>query len=259
MMIYEFGNIENPKLLLFHGMACTWKQNFGQVIEKLKDHFYLIIPAYDGHNPNENKDFISIKHTADEIDAYIKKNHHGKIYASYGFSMGANILIEILSNQNIQMEKVIIDAPDFTPFPSWFMKPISKVIASVGIKALQNPNKINSIILFLMTGSISKDYGSKMVNSSIFLGLTKNTISNAYYADHVQLIPKTFKDTNVQVMCWSGSKEAGAIKSIRNLSKHRPQLRKKQFKGYRHGELVIVHSDQFITELEAVLLSDVAD
>ncbi|MBZ9606797.1 hypothetical protein G9F73_002980 [Clostridium estertheticum] len=256
MKVYEFGNIENPKLLMFHGMACTWKQNFGQVIEKLKEQFYLIIPAYNGHNPDENKDFTSITQTASEIDDYIMKNHNGKIYASYGLSMGANILVEVLSNQRIQMEKAIIDAPDFVPFPSWFVKPVSKMVASVGVKVLQNPKKLNSIILFLMTGSTSKDYGEEMINSSVFSGLTKNTIYNAYYADHVQHIPKAFKDTNVQVICWCGSTENWAIKSIKNLKKYIPQLREKQFEGYKHGELIIIHSELFIAELETVLLTD---
>lgn len=254
MKVYEFGNIENPKLLMLHGMACTWKQNFGQVIEKLKEQFYLIIPAYDGHNPDENKDFTSIAQTASEIDDYIMKNHNGKIYASYGLSMGANILVEVLSNQKIQMEKAIIDAPYFVPFPSWFVKPISKLIASVGVKVLRNPKKLNPIALYLMTGSTSKDYGEEIISSSVFLELTKKTIYNAYYDDHVQHIPKAIKDTNVQVICWCGSKESWAIKSINSLKFFIPQLQEKQLEGFKHGELIFTHSDQFIVELSAVLL-----
>lgn len=258
MKVYEFGNIENPKLLMFHGMACTWKKSFGRVIEKLKEHFYLIIPAYDGHNPDENKDFTSITQTASDIDDYIVKNHNGTIYASYGLSMGANILVEVLSNQKIQMEKAIIDAPYFVPFPSWFVNPISKLVASVVVKVLQNPKKLNPIVLYLTTGSTSND-GEEMINSSVFLELTKNTIYNAYYDDHVQHIPNAIKDTNVQVICWCGSKESWAIKSINNLKNFIPQLQEKQFEGLKHGELLFAYPEQYISELNAELLFDLEE
>lgn len=39
MNIYEFGNKENPIIMLFPGTMCCWKGNFGKVIEKLSENF----------------------------------------------------------------------------------------------------------------------------------------------------------------------------------------------------------------------------
>ena len=48
MNIYEFGNKENPIIMLFTGTMCCWKGNFGKVIEKLSENFFVSAVAYTG-------------------------------------------------------------------------------------------------------------------------------------------------------------------------------------------------------------------
>ena len=41
MHIHEFGNKDNPVILLLPGTMCYWKGNFGNVIDELAKDFLL--------------------------------------------------------------------------------------------------------------------------------------------------------------------------------------------------------------------------
>ncbi|MDP4152514.1 MAG: alpha/beta hydrolase [Bacillota bacterium] len=247
-----FGDESKPSLLLLHGMVCTWEQNFSHLIGDLQRNYYLILPAYDGHNPKEDKDFADIEQTAVEIDDYIATHHGGKIYAAYGFSMGANVLAEILASNRTAIEKTILDAPYLLPRPRFLAMPFSKIIAAIAVKIIKSPEKTSPILLNLVTGSFTSESCPEKLNSVVFSNITKKTFYNAYYFDHIQKIRAEIKDTKTEVYCWCGSKEYFAIKSINKLKKYIPDLQFKQFDGLKHGGLI--YSDRFKQELDAVLL-----
>lgn len=39
MKVYTFGDQSKPVMVLFPGTCCYWKNNFGHVIEGLKEYF----------------------------------------------------------------------------------------------------------------------------------------------------------------------------------------------------------------------------
>lgn len=41
MTIHEFGEKENPVIMLLPGTMCYWEENFGHVIEALAKNFYI--------------------------------------------------------------------------------------------------------------------------------------------------------------------------------------------------------------------------
>ena len=41
MTIHEFGEKENPVIMLLPGTMCYWEGNFGHVIEALAKNFYI--------------------------------------------------------------------------------------------------------------------------------------------------------------------------------------------------------------------------
>lgn len=57
MRVYEFGNKNNPVILLLPGTFCYWKCNFGHVIDELQKDFYVACVSYDGFDETEQSDF----------------------------------------------------------------------------------------------------------------------------------------------------------------------------------------------------------
>ncbi len=47
MQFHEFGNIENPTLLVMHGMLCDWRK-FREVFMPLERKYRVIYPAMNG-------------------------------------------------------------------------------------------------------------------------------------------------------------------------------------------------------------------
>ena len=59
MKVYTFGDQSKPVMMLFPGTCCYWKNNFGHVIEGLKEYFYVAIVSYSGFDETEHSTFIS--------------------------------------------------------------------------------------------------------------------------------------------------------------------------------------------------------
>lgn len=59
MKVYTFGDQSKPVMMLFPGTCCYWKNNFGHVIEGLKEYFYVTIVSYSGFDETEHSTFIS--------------------------------------------------------------------------------------------------------------------------------------------------------------------------------------------------------
>ncbi|MEX1307299.1 MAG: alpha/beta hydrolase, partial [Eubacteriales bacterium] len=97
MLYHHFGDKNKPPLVLLHGggISCwMWEPQ----IEKLKEDFHIIAPIIDGHDIDEGL-FSTISDAADRLIAYINDVLDGHIFALCGFSLGAQIALEVLSKR----------------------------------------------------------------------------------------------------------------------------------------------------------------
>ena len=69
MLFNEFGNKNNPPILLLHGMMQNWR-NVHETLKPLEEHYRLIIPAQDGFYDGSS-DFTSFADQARQIEEYI--------------------------------------------------------------------------------------------------------------------------------------------------------------------------------------------
>lgn len=54
------GNVNNPKVVLIHGMGFYWEKCFTPIIEALELEYCLIIPELEGHHNKSEKTDIKI-------------------------------------------------------------------------------------------------------------------------------------------------------------------------------------------------------
>ena len=90
MLFTEFGNKENPPVLLLHGMMQDWWSEY-ELLKPLEEHYRLIIPAQDGFYEGSN-DFTSFADQARQIEEYVQTNYNGKVHGAFGGSQGGLML-----------------------------------------------------------------------------------------------------------------------------------------------------------------------
>ena len=100
----------------------------------------LVTP--DGHDPEEQNDFISVEKTVDDTVRWLKEHGIDRLDALYGLSFGGGMAVRFLTTQDIPVNKAIIDAGTAPyQYPKWICRLIGVrdflmlkiAIASVGI------------------------------------------------------------------------------------------------------------------------------
>lgn len=160
MKVYTFGDQSKPVMMLFPGTCCYWKNNFGHVIEGLKEYFYVAIVSYSGFDETEHSTFISELDETKKIEQYIQEYFNGHIFAVYGCSLGGSFVSLLLSRENIHIDHAIIGSSD--------MDQTSKLLAKLQTALVM------SIIYPLITGK-----GSRLAKKFI----SKESMKNQFCSD----------------------------------------------------------------------------
>ena len=112
MHIHEFGNKDNPVILLLPGTMCYWKGNFGNVIDELAKDFFVAVVAYTGFDEEDKEDYQSVSDETHRIEEYVSQNYGGHIRAAYGCSLGGTFVAHLVSRGKIQIDFGIIGSSD---------------------------------------------------------------------------------------------------------------------------------------------------
>ena len=140
MLFNEFGSKENQPVLLLHGMMQDWHSEY-ELLKPLEEHYRLIIPAQDGFYDGSG-DFTSFADQARQIEEYIHENYGGKIHGAYGASQGGLMLTELLTRNEMDMGKVIMDGCYVA-----HQGKLAGTISAWMFKKYKNTGKLRSIVV----------------------------------------------------------------------------------------------------------------
>lgn len=240
MRFNEFGDKNNPIILLIHGYGVSWKM-WKPHIEVLQKEYFLIVPALDGLDEENDSNFISVEKSAEDIITYIKMNYEGSIYAICGASLGGTIAFEILAQNRIEVEKAIIDAGPIVPSSKLFLN------FSIRVRLRQNrqirKGNIRAIkqIQNLFTGELSNEIIKTCAQMS------EETCRNVQISCFTYQLSSSIQETNTEIAYWYGSKEAFLYKKASKfISELLPNAKIEVFKGYNHGELCMCNPELFV-------------
>ena len=90
MKYQEYGQKQNPAILLLHGGGLSW-WNYREVAELLQDRFRIILPILDGH-AGSDRPFTSIEENASGIISFIDEQLGGSVSLIGGLSLGGQVL-----------------------------------------------------------------------------------------------------------------------------------------------------------------------
>ena len=244
MIVKEYGKSNKDIIMLLHGGGLSW-WNYEEVSEILKSNYHVILPILDGHSGSD-RDFTSIENNANEIIEYIDNNYNGNVKLIGGLSLGAQILLDILSKRDNICEYAIIESALVCP-----MKMTIKLIES----------SIN-----MSYGLINKKWFSKLQFKSLKI---KEELFDKYYIDSSNIAKdnmisflkansnyhlKNIKTNKSKSIVAVGSKERPImIKSAKIIHDELINSELEILSGYYHGDLSINHPNEYAEKVKKLI------
>ncbi|SDY11987.1 Pimeloyl-ACP methyl ester carboxylesterase [Evansella caseinilytica] len=240
MRFKEFGDRQNPVVVLIHGGFVSWKMWLPQ-IDAFSKAYYVVVPVLDGHDETGNTNFHSIEKAADELIRYLEKHFQGNIFALCGVSLGGAIAAHTLLQNRIEVKKVIIDGAPVAKTNKIFSFTM-KIFLRRLFKKIRGGDNIYRRTFRFFPEAVADDA------FHICRRMSDETVENIHRACYAYSLPGPGAlNTNTESAYWYGSKEAFICKRMaKQMSKAVKNTRTESFKGYRHGELCIGNPDLYI-------------
>lgn len=239
MKFKEFGNRNNPVIILLHGGGLSWWSLKSQ-IEALQKDYFIVTPIIDGHGDDWENTFISIENSAEQVINFIKDNFSGKVYAICGLSIGAQIVVEVISKEQSITENAVIESALVCPMKMATKLTVPMYNLSYGLIKKKWFAKLQAKTLYVPDDLFESYFldSSRMTKES----LINITISNGDYS-----IPQTLRNTHANALILVGEKELSIMKKSANLLHETIKGSSlKVIEKSGHGEISLVQTDQYI-------------
>ena len=244
MIVKEYGKSNKDIIMLLHGGGLSW-WNYEEVSEILKSNYHVILPILDGHSGSD-RDFTSIESNANEIIEYIDNNYNGNVKLIGGLSLGAQILLDILSKRDNICEYTIIESALVCPMKMTNILIESSINMSYGLINKKWFSKLQFKSLKIKEELFDKYY----IDSS---NITKNNMISFLKANsnyHLKNI-KTNKSKSIVIV---GSKERPImIKSAKIIHDELINSELEILSGYYHGDLSINHPNEYAEKVKKLI------
>ncbi len=248
MTIHEFGDHCRPKLLLIHGFQCPYHVLLPYINEYSRD-FHVIVPILSGHDPQENREFVSFEKTAAELEDQLLSLCGEKLYAVYGMSLGGVLAARLWQNRRLTIENLIFDGSPLCAVPAAYKWVMRRFYLNVTHRSQKRDPKV----LQQATRSIvPKAYLEDML--CVLDHMTDQTIINCVNGiGQFRFSPTDDQTTALYFFHGTAPNEMIAEKSARYLARHYRHVTAIRLKGKAHCEMSIFEPDAMIQRLNPIL------
>lgn len=204
MIFKEYGSSHLPVIILLHGGGLSdW--SLRNIVEDLKESYHVITPIIDGHGDANQENFISIEDSSKKLLDYIDNKFNGKVFALGGLSIGAQIVIETLSNRLNIAENIIIESGLIYPIKVTKILIAPMISMSYGLIKYRWFAKLQSKSLFI-SDELFEQYYTDSVK------MTKDSLINMILSNGTYKLKKNEINTSAKVLIIVGEKEPAIMK-----------------------------------------------
>lgn len=243
MLFVETDNPLLPTIILMHGGGLSsW--SLKNIVELLKSDYHVVTPIIEGHAEDNGETFISIENSSKKLLEYIDTKCSGNVFALGGLSIGAQIVVEVLSQRKDVAKYAVLESALVLPIVGVTLLTVPTYKLLYGLIKNRWFSKIQAKSLFVPDSMFEKYFtdSSKMSKQS----LINITLSNGNYA-----LKNSIKDTNTRVLIIVGEKELSIIKkSAKMLIGKIPNNEYYVSKKMGHGELSLRHPVEYVNILK---------
>lgn len=241
MRIQEFGSENKETIILLHGGGLSW-WNYKEEASLLSDRFHVVVPILDGHAGSDHS-FTGIEENAGRIISYIDRECNGSVLLIGGLSLGAQILVEMLSQRADICQFAVVESASVIPSPMTNSLIGPTFASSYGL--IQKKWFAKTQFKYLrIRDDLFEDYytdTSKILKDDMIAFLKANTMYQ----------PKpALKNCQAKVRIVVGEKEQKKMRdSAKLLSEILPESSLEVKTGLYHGEYSINHPKQYCKDL----------
>ncbi len=241
----EYGAENSETILLLHGGGLSW-WNYRKEAGLLRSDYHVVLPILDGH-AGSDRPFTSIEDNAAGIIAFIDAHYGGSVLLIGGLSLGAQILLEMLSQRKDICKYAIVESAAVLP-----SKVTDALIGlSIGSSYGLIRNRLFAKLQFRslhMTPTLFEDYyrDTCAIRKSDMIAFLK---ANTAYS-----LKPAISETSASVHLFAGAKENRRIlRSLDAIYNAVPGSRKTVIPGLYHGAFSINHPEEYVRTIGRIL------
>lgn len=240
MQFHEFGDKNNPVMILIHGALTPW-QIWEKQIQCFSDRFFVIAPALDAHTEEEPSEYISAEDESEKIIEYVIDNFGSNVFLLAGLSMGGVVANKMFESKKLDIKHLVFDGAPLVPAPRIMESVMINNYLSIIHGSQKRERKVlrNFARYFLPERFLPAFL--KFVDTMSDESATN--IVKAACRCEIQKAPST----DIKILFLHGTKvnEMFAKKSAKKIKRIYSEVTVKIFKGYAHGELAIYQPDEW--------------
>lgn len=233
--------------MLIHPSAVMWDY-FERVIPLLEVQYHLVVPALPGYDEEQSGDYTSVEEIAAELAGWLRERGHHQVYALYGCSMGGSVVIRMLADQGVHVERAFIDG-GITPYQLPYL--VTRLIA-VRDFLMVSMGKFGGMRLLeraFSTGEYSEEnlaYVAKVLNF-----MSYRTIWRTFESCNNYRMPRQPLSLQTEVQYWyAQAEEKDRAWDIRYVKRILPGTEFVMLEGVGHGGLALEKPEEFARRVE---------
>ncbi|MCW1837841.1 alpha/beta fold hydrolase [Bacillus xiamenensis] len=196
--------VKKPIMVFLHGGGVSswmWQEQ----IEKFKEAYDCYTPDLIGHGTRANEKSFSMRESAGEIISWIEQHAQGRIVILIGFSLGAQIAVDVLSREPDIADIAVINSALVRPLPwlYWMVRPILPLTYPLLKKEWFIQLQAEKL------GIPSQALGNYTADSK---QLQKETLLTMFQENLHYKLPHTFQQAKARILVTVGEKEKGIMK-----------------------------------------------
>ncbi|WHX45238.1 alpha/beta hydrolase [Bacillus pumilus] len=212
----ELSMMVKPIMIFLHGGGVSswmWQEQ----IKTFKEAYECYTPDLIGHGTRADEQSFSMRESALEVISWIKQNAHGHKVILVGFSLGAQVAVEVLSKEPDIVDIAVINSALVMPLP-WLYLMVRPLLP------LTYPllKKDWFIELQAEKMGLPNDVLNHYVADS--KNLQKKTLLTMFQENLHYKLPDTFQQAKARILVTVGEKEKGIMKrSAKKITNSHPQ------------------------------------
>ena len=204
------------------------------------------IPILDGHSGSD-RPFTTIEENASEIISFIDEQLDGSALLIGGLSLGAQVLLEMLSQRRNLCSHALVESASVVPSKLTNVLIAPAFGSSYGLIRNRSFAKLQFQSLH-MKPELFEDYyrDTCQIRKQDMIAFLR---ANTSYA-----LKDAFRESSAEIHVYVGEKETGEIRrSAEAICKARPSCRLHRINGFKHGDFSINHADQYADAIRQII------
>ncbi|MBQ6592946.1 MAG: alpha/beta hydrolase [Solobacterium sp.] len=244
-MIYKEYGTGSSTIILLHGGGLSW-WNYREEAELLQNEYHIILPVLDGHAASD-RPFTTIEDNAAELIAFIDEHFNGSVLLIGGLSLGAQILLEVLSQRRDICRYALVES--------------AAVLPSKLTNALIGPAFGSSYGLIKNRSFARLQAESLHIRPELFEDyyrdtclITRPDMIAFMKANTAYSLKDSIRESTAGIHLYVGEKETGVIrKSVEQIHAVLPDSTVQILPGLYHGEFSLNHPEDYVRAVREIL------